>query len=130
MSGVVLLLAGLCIAFELPLPGWGRLLVAASWATDCGLGLTRQRRGAARVCGLAVSAGPVVAARRPDGGLVELELLRGSRLTSRAAWLRLRHPDGLVHGELVVAAAQQPATWRRLSILWRLHHRESSRDAL
>ncbi|MDH4106697.1 MAG: hypothetical protein OEW35_00115 [Gammaproteobacteria bacterium] len=120
LSGFALLIAGSLIAWQLPLPAWGKLLVAAGWIADCSHALVRQSRGVARLRRLRVRADGRIDGVAPDGRSVELELMPGSLLLDRAGWLRLRRADGAVHGELLLAGEQAAEAWRKLSILWRL----------
>lgn len=48
-----------------------------------------------------------------------LELLPGSVVLDRIAWLRLRFVDGLRYGELVTGRPCESQQWRRLLVIWR-----------
>lgn len=53
------------------------------------------------------------------GARQPLELMSGSVVLPRLAWLRVRFPDGLEYGELFFRNGRQDEEWRRLQRVWK-----------
>ncbi len=119
LSGGLFLLAGLGITAQLPIDRTLKIILAAIWLADTLWELAPQSRGHSRVRCLVLDSTGRVAARSKSGEDEELQMLKGSVLLRRWAWLRLGFDDGLHYVEWLFQADFPPETWRRLQLLWR-----------
>ena len=118
LSAAVALLAGTAIIMHLPLSLTLRGVLCSVWILDCSNELKRLRRGSARIGRLQLDANGDIFATGPGGRSEYLELLSGSVVLSRVAWLRLRFPDGSVAGELLAGDPLRDPRWYRLQLIW------------
>lgn len=112
-------LAGTLAILTLPLDWILRAPLALIWLLDGWRELGSLKRGAARLHGLRLDASGTVRGITPDGRIECLELLSGSLVLKRLAWLRLRFPDGLAYGEFLRGDPGHDPQWRRLGLIWR-----------
>ena len=119
LSGCLFLVAGLGITAQLPIDRSLKIILAALWLADTLRELARQSCGQTRVRCLMVDASGRVAGRSILGKDKELQILKGSVLLHRWAWLRLGFDDGLHYVEWLFKADYPPESWRRLQLLWR-----------
>lgn len=119
LSGGLFLVAGLGITVQLPIDQTLKINLAAIWLADTLRELARQWRGQARVRCLMLDASGRVAGRSISGKDKELQILKGSVVLHRWAWLRLGFDDGLHYVEWLFKADYAPESWRRLQLLWR-----------
>jgi hypothetical protein len=110
---------GVLLALALPAPAALRAALALLFTAACGLELHAQCRGMARIDRIRITAGGRIEGSGPGGECVPLELLAGSVLLSRRAWLRLKFPDGTVSGEWLEAGRRESEQWRMLQLIWR-----------
>lgn len=118
LSGFVALLAGTAIIMHLPLPLTLRGVLCIIWIVDCSGELKRMQRGNARISRLQLDANGDIFATGPAGRSDYLELLSGSVVLSRLAWLRLRFPDGSAAAELLTGDPLRNPQWHRLQLIW------------
>lgn len=119
VAGWLALVSGLVMLMHLELSILVKVALSAAWLTDLGLSLGRQARVQRRIKCLTVPSEGPWSARCIDGKTVELQVLRGSVLTQRWAWFRLRLNDGQVYGELLSRSGVEREAWRRLQVAWR-----------
>lgn len=112
------LLAGTAMLAHLPLAPGLRAVAVAAWLAAGVRELACWTRGAARVRALGIDADGFLYALGPGGRRRELELLPGSLVGERLAWLRVRFDDGSRYGELLSGRPEE-AAWRRLKVCWR-----------
>jgi len=118
LSAAVALLAGIAIIMNLPLSLTLRGVLCGIWIFDCSNEVKRLRRGSARIGRLQLDANGDIFATGPAGRSEYLELLSGSVVLSRLAWLRLRFPDGSVAAELLAGDPLRDPHWHRLQLIW------------
>jgi hypothetical protein len=118
LSAVAALLAGTVIIMQLPISLTLRGVLCSIWLLDCAGELSRLRRGRARICHLQLDANGDIFATGPGGQSEYLELLSGSIVLSRLAWLRLRFPDGSVAAELLAGDPRRDPHWHGLQLIW------------
>jgi hypothetical protein len=80
--------------------------------------LARQSLAASRVLSLQFDSDGDIRGHGRHGSSETLQILAGSMLCARIAWLRLGFDDGSRYGELLLGHHRNP-DWRRLQILWR-----------
>lgn len=127
LCGLLAALAGLGIVTQLPLPSAARLLAAAAWLSLSLHEVLRHAATQALVRRIRLTADGRVSAKMPDGRWLALELLPGSLVTSRTAWLRLRLGDGRDYGEFLRGRARRDRQWHRLQLIWQLGRRSFGR---
>lgn len=111
------LAGGLLIAI-MPLALPVRVLFGALWLASGTLELRAMVLGMARLDGIRISADGQ-ACGLSGGGVEPLELLPGSVVLARVAWLRIRFADGLRYGELLMGNPRRCRDWRCLQLAWR-----------
>lgn len=120
IAGAVLAwLTGGLLVLALPAPAPARAALALLLTASCWLEFRDQRRGMARIDRIRITCGGHIEGSGPGGERLPLELLAGSMLLSRSAWLRLKFPDGTVSGEWLQAGRGESEEWRRLQVIWR-----------
>lgn len=117
-TGWLASLAGFAILLHLPVSPVLRAVFCLAWVCDSLRLIARQARGHARLRRVVVAASGL-AVLGTAGQKFPVVLLSGSVLVGRLAWFRLRYPDGLCCGELLLGRTQRPGDWRRLNVLWR-----------
>jgi hypothetical protein len=118
LSAAAALLAGTIIIMHLPLSLTVRGVLCSIWILDCSGELNKLRRGSARICRLQIEANGDIFATGPGGRSEYLELLSGSVVLSRLAWLRLRFPDGSVGAEFLAGDPRSDPRWQGLQLIW------------
>jgi hypothetical protein len=113
VTGTVLLLAAA------PAGALLKALLAALWLLGCAREAGRFRRGMSRLDRIQIGADGCLRGGRDGGPLQTLELLPGSVVGERWAWLRVRFGDGLRYGELLRERPGSREAWRRLRVIWR-----------
>ena len=119
LSGWFFMLIGLFIILQMPVPVSLKLILTGVWIADCLWGLKRQVAGNARVHRIMIDTRGVVECLDSSGNFYQIQLLKGSAVLQRCAWLRLRFPDGQHYVELLSKIDCPATTWRRLLLLWR-----------
>lgn len=112
-------LTGIGLIGSMPLRPALKTLFALLWVSRGLLEMVSQARGMSRMARLRMTAVGAVEALSAGGKAEPLELLPGSVVLSRVAWLRFRFSDGLQYGELLSGNARQDDGWRRLQVVWR-----------
>ena len=111
-------LAGVLLIATLPLLPQIEALFGLLWLWRGALEFRHQRCGMRRLERIRLNPGSLQALAG-SGEPQALELLPGSVVLSRIAWLRLRFEDGLEYGELLSGDARSEEDWRRLQLIWR-----------
>ena len=119
LGGCAALLIGLVLLIRLPLPVPIRLALSTFWLVGGIRELGSQSRGAHRVKAIHLGVGEAMTIDR-QGRQEPVEIMSGSIVLPRLAWLRLKFPDGLICGELLRGNPTACKHWRHLQILWRL----------
>ena len=117
-SGCAALLVGLMLLMRLPLSLPIRLFFCAFWLFGGIRELGRQSRGFDRIKLIRLNVGEAIVFDR-QGTLAPVQIMSGSVVITRLAWLRLKLPDGLICGELLRGDPAVCEQWRHLQILWR-----------
>lgn len=111
-------LSGFVLIIRLPVAAWIRLGLAIVWIASQVWQIGKLSRGAARV--RAIRLGPDFASVVDRRGREEpVQIMSGSVVLPRLAWLRLRLSDGSHYGELLRSNPARDRHWRYLQILWR-----------
>lgn len=118
-GGIAAGLAGTLLILLMPLTGGWRLVMCLLWMASSSLELHAQWRGMRRIDRIRIHSGGRVEGLGPGGDWQSLEVLSGSMVLERCAWLRLRFADGLQYGEWLWCDATQAGDWRRLQLVWR-----------
>ena len=119
LSGCAALLIGAVLIVRMPLPGLLRYPFCLAWLAFCVYEIQTYSRTAAALRVLRIRADGTVDGRLQDGRWQRLQMLPGSIVLSRIAWLRLRLPDGRNYGELLRHSAGDGRQWHRLQLIWR-----------
>ena len=112
-------LVGVALIVNMPLRPSLKVLFALLWLWRGLLEMASLVRGMTRTRRLCISSTGAAEAVSPGGETRSLEVLAGSVVLSRVAWLRLRFDDGLPYGELLCTAYRRNDDWRRLMLIWR-----------
>ena len=118
-GAVIAWLAGSLLVAALPVTAVLRAMLGLLFTASCWLELRSQCRGMARIDRIRIRPRGPLEGRTTDGERLPLELLPGSVVLDRGAWLRLRFPDGTVGGEWLAPAGGEREHWRMLQLLWR-----------
>jgi hypothetical protein len=113
------LLSGTILIVDLPVMGWLKAFLGSAWVVSCAAELQRMRRAISRIDRICMSSDGSVAGFDRNSQRYELNLLHGSVVLERAAWLRLGFADGLRYGELLTGNVRTSGEWRRLQLIWR-----------
>lgn len=111
--------AGAALLVSLPVSSICRGALLALWIGTAWAEARRFRRATSRVERIVMSADGRLRGGVGDDLRYPLELLPGSVVGRRMAWLRLRFEDGLSWGELVTERRGGREAWRRLRVIWR-----------
>jgi hypothetical protein len=112
------MLAGGLLITVMPLALTVRILFAALWLGSGLLELRSMALGMARLEAIRIAPDGRVCGLS-EGGIEPLELLPGSVVLARVAWLRIRFADGLRYGELLTGNPRRCRNWRCLQLVWR-----------
>ncbi len=118
LAACAALLTGFALLIRLPLAPWIRLGLALLWLVSQFREISRLSRGAGRVKEIRIGKAAATVVNR-QGKEQPVQILSGSVVLPRLAWLRLRLPDGLIYGELLRGDPASNKQWRHLQILWR-----------
>ena len=118
VAGCAALLIGLVLLIRLPVSASLRLALSVLWLIGSIRELGRQVRGVHRVKTIRLQAGEATVIDR-QGRQAPVQIMSGSIVLSRLAWLRLKLADGLIYGELLHGDPTGCVQWRHLQILWR-----------
>jgi len=112
--------AGMALILLLPLAPWLSAAACMAWLASGVRDYRALCRGASRIGCLALDALDNLEGIAPDGRGQRLDLLPGSLVLPRLAYLRVRFPDGACYGELLRPRGAADPDWQRLKLLWRL----------
>ncbi len=118
LAGCAALIIGLLLLMRLPAAVPIRLALVVPWLIGGVRQLSRQSRGVHRIRAIRLEVGEAWIIDR-QGRRAAVQIMSGSIVLPRLAWLRLRLADGLVCGELLRGDATVCEHWRHLQILWR-----------
>ena len=118
LGGCGALLVGWLLLIRLPIPLLIRLPLCAFWLVAGVRELSRQSRGFDRIKTIRLEVGGATVTDR-RGRQTPVQIMSGSVVLPRLAWLRLKCPDGLIYGELLRGDPAVCRQWRHLQILWR-----------
>jgi hypothetical protein len=118
-SGLLLYFACLLVIATLRLEIPARAMLALCWSAVILRQWLSYRRSYARNGILRIEPGGSIRCRQCDGSWQSLEILPGSVVTSRWAWLRLRAGRGPDYAELLRGESRQSEEWRRFQVIWR-----------
>lgn len=118
-SGALLGAGGCAAAAVLPVPVSARAGLALVWLLLAGLELVSTARGFGRCTGIRIAADGTVEVRDARDRRIAAELIPGSVVTARFAWLRLAGADGSRFAEPMTGECRKSEEWRRLQVIWR-----------
>ena len=118
-SGLLLFLAGASAIGMLDIAASGRAILATAWMVVFARQWVSIRCAYCRNGILSVKPGGEFRCRRRDGSWESVEILPGSIVTSRWAWLRLRAAHSPDYAELLRGESRQSEDWRRFQVIWR-----------
>ncbi|HEX7718459.1 MAG TPA: hypothetical protein VF389_01535 [Woeseiaceae bacterium] len=118
-GGIAAGLAGTLLIFLMPLSGGWRLVLCLLWVASSSLELRAQWDGMTRIDRIRIHSGGRVEGAGQDGAWQSLEVLSGSMVLGRCAWLRLCFADGRHYGEWLWRDGTRAGDWRRLQLVWR-----------
>ena len=118
LAACAALLTGFTLLIHLPLSPWARLGLAMLWLVSQLREISRLARGAGRVIEIRIGEAAATVVNR-QGREEPVQIISGSVVLPRLAWLRFRLPDGLICGELLRGDPASNEQWRYLQILWR-----------
>lgn len=116
-AAIAAALLGSALLLGLPVAAPWRALLLAGWLAVSVRELRTWRRAARRIDRLQIGADGLVTGHDDSGAVLSLELLPGTIVGARAAWLRLGFDDGDHYGELLLGNPVDP-DWRRLQLHW------------
>ncbi len=118
LAGCTALLIGLVLLIRLPVSASLRLALGVLWLIGSIRELGRHARGTRRIKTIRLQAGEAAVIDR-QGRQAPVQIMSGSIVLPRLAWLRLKFADGLIYGELLRGDSTSCEQWRHLQILWR-----------
>jgi hypothetical protein len=118
-GGLLAWLGGCLLLLALPVPLPFEAMIGALWSASSWLELAALARGMGRIDRIRITPAGEVRAIAPDGGRQAVEVLPGSVVLERGAWLRLRFPDGCEAREWLSPRAAETEAWRLLQLAWR-----------
>ena len=118
LAGCAAFLVGLLLLIRLPVSVPIRLALVVPWLIVSIRELGRQSRGVHRIRSIRLGVGEALVIDR-QGRQAPVQIMSGSVVLQKVAWLRLRFADGLICGELLRGDAAHNEHWRHLQILWR-----------
>ena len=118
-GGALAWLAGSLLLFALPARMPLEAILVCLWTASSWLDIRALRRGMARIDRIRITSAGEIFGIAPDGSREALEILPGSMLLRRAAWLRLGFKDGGSTREWLAPGTAGREAWRLLQIGWR-----------
>lgn len=118
-GGALAWLAGCLLLRALPVPLPLAAALGILWSASSWLELLALARGMRRIDRIRITPAGEVWAIARDGGRQAIEVLPGSLLLERGAWLRLRFADGGEACEWLTPHDGESEAWRMLQRAWR-----------
>jgi hypothetical protein len=118
-TGCVLALLGLITVLTMSIAPAIRWSAAVLWLAFCSRELVRLGRAYRNYEAIRLYADGRVEIRATDRVWYAAELMDGSTVLERLAWLRIRVEDGPNFGELLRGDCRGKDSWRRLQVVWR-----------
>jgi hypothetical protein len=112
-------LTGTILILGMPLLPGPTAAFAALWLSACLLEIRAQFCGMRRIYRIRIDSDGNLLGQSQDGRIEPLQLLSGSVVLTRVAWLRIRFTDGVQYGELLTGNPYTDRHWRRLQLIWR-----------
>lgn len=119
ISGLLATALGLAILLVLPVPLWWRGAAAAVWTGVNVRELSHIYRGHKRCRRIRIGHNGDISVLSEQGTWSAANLVAGSVVLSRWAWLRFEFADGHRCAELLRGRAPENEQWRRLQVIWR-----------
>jgi len=98
--------------------GWIRLGISAAWMMLCLREIAVLRRNEDRVVRIRLNNFGAFKVISAQGETEAVDLMPGSIVSARLAWLRLRFADGQIYGELLAGNAVKDREWHRFQLIW------------
>jgi len=118
LSAALAAIGGFALILHLPLGAALRALFAVLWIVHSVRELRLWSDGAARVARIRFNQKGDVRVTDNAGLAVPVELLGGTLVTRRMAWIRIRFADGRRYGELLRGNAVEDPQWHRFQLIW------------
>jgi len=118
LSAAIAAIAGFALILHLPLSGGFRALFAVWWIVRSAREIQLWSRAGTRVARIRFRQTGDVRVTDRDGLASPVELLSGTLVTRRMAWIRIRFSDGRKYGELLCGNAVIDRQWHRFQLIW------------
>lgn len=112
------MLAGCVLIVRMPLELSIRGLAFAAWLAASGIQIRRLLAGGREVAKIRVDNAGGVWVSNFRGRWQAVDILPGTMVLRRLAWLRIRLADGRKYGELLAGNAVKDVEWQRFQLLW------------
>jgi len=119
LSGAIAAIAGFALIIRMPLNAISRVVLVTFWLANCSFELWVLARTSTRVARIGISQLGEIWVSDPAGQRVPVELLSGSVVVARFAWIRIRFNDGRKYAELVSGNAVKDRQWHRFQLIWK-----------
>ena len=119
LSGAIAAIAGFALILHMPLNALSRLSLVVLWLAWCGIEIGTLTKAWQRVRQICFNTRGEVWISDIVGHRSQVSLQRGSLVTRRFAWLRMRLEDGRNYAELVSGNAVQDCQWHRFQLIWK-----------
>jgi hypothetical protein len=116
---LVALGVGIFLILALPVSLGIRLGGCGAWLAISLRELLRLCRSFRQCRGIRIDGEGLVEVATASGHWRPAQLMPGSIVLRRLAWLRVRQDCGLEHAELLIGSARENEDWRRLQVIWR-----------
>ena len=119
LSGVIATLVGVVLILQMPVNPIFRLAMTMLWLAYNKYELCDVTRRSANVARIEINQHGKLWVTDPAGQRRPAELLRGSVVLARYAWIRIRFEDGRKYGELMSGNAVENKQWHRFQLIWK-----------
>lgn len=113
------LVLGALLVLSLPVVAQLKTPLCLLWLASAAGELAAYRRGMSRIGRIRIRSERRAQGIDRHGAEQDLQLLPGSVVLDRVAWLRMRFEDGLEYGEVFTGHASGDKEWRHLLVIWR-----------
>jgi len=118
LSAAIAVIGGFALILHMPLSGGFRALFTVLWIVHNTREMQLWSQAAARVVRIQFTQTGDVRVTGRDGLVSPVELLSGTLVTRRMAWIRIGFADGRKYGELLCGNAVIDKQWHRFQLIW------------
>jgi len=119
LSGAIATLVGVVLILQMPVNLIIRLALTMGWLAYNQYELCEVARRSASVARIEINQHGKLWVTDPAGQRRTAELLRGSVVLARYAWIRIRFEDGRKCAELLSGNAVENKQWHRFQLIWK-----------